>query len=32
MIGNSIAGFLGEGVAVSASSFESIATVTASWW
>ena len=29
MIGNSIAGFLGEGVAVSGSSFESIATVTA---
>jgi hypothetical protein len=29
MIGNSIAGFLGTGVAVSASSFESIATVTA---
>jgi len=29
MIGNSIAGFLGTGVAVSASSYESIATVTA---
>lgn len=28
MIGNSIAGFLGEGVAVSASSYESIATAT----
>ena len=28
MIGNSIAGFLGNGVAVSASSFESISTVT----
>ena len=30
MIGNSIAGFLGTGVAVSASSYESIATYTAS--